>query len=118
MSVVGCDQQYVYNKTKLMLQELITGFYNYTSYTDEKLLSRFPSMVRVDLLPQGKEDPTAHRRLLATVVATLRTNGSQGIYTELQVGDQNMIDECTKLQFYSVPLTDVPEDRVILGRVI
>lgn len=75
-------------------------------------------MVRVNLLPEGKSDPTSHRCLLAATVAALRTNGSQGVYTEFQVGDQNLIDECTKLQFHSFPLADVPEDRVILGRVI
>ena len=88
------------------------------AYVPDELYSRFPSLVRVDMLNECHMDPTAHRRLLAAAIMALKTHGSHGLHACLQVGDRNAAESLHKLNLYDIPLSDKPEHLVILGRAI
>ena len=101
----------------------MSGFYSHTPYIPDELHARFPSLVRVDLLPSCRHDPTALRRLLAATVTALKTSGtgasgSHGVHAHLNVGDRDSMDQYAALNFYDVPLQDRPDDLVIFGRAV
>ena len=100
-------------------QEMISGFYSHEAYIPDELHGRFPSVVRVDMLPEcRRRDPSAFRRLLAACVIALKTSGSHGIYAQLHVGDRNSMELYAALNFYDVPLLDRPDDVVIIGHAV
>ena len=92
------------------------------SHLTDELYSRFPSLVRIDMLKNAHADPTAHRRLLAAAIMALKTHGSHGLHACLQLGDRNAAESLHKLNMYDVPLSDEHkpphEHLVILGRAI
>ena len=62
-------------------------------------------------------DPDVPRRALACAVAALKVNGSNGICTEVHVGDASTAEAYAKLGFAKVAQTEGP-DETFLARAI
>ena len=105
---------------RVWLQEFInSAFYSHEAFAPDELVSRFPSLVRIDVLHDCCAiDPTAFRRLVAATMMALRAHGSQGVHTRLDVGDSTSMERYSQLHFFSVPLSDKPDDAVLFGRAI
>ncbi|XP_067658017.1 protein O-GlcNAcase-like isoform X2 [Haliotis asinina] len=99
--------------------ELILSFHNEQQMIPEVLYKRYPSLLRVDVLPNRIEDPAVPKRLLACALCAVKTSGSIGVHCELTVGDKYMMDCYAKLGF--VPITGpdcMSDDAIFLGRII
>lgn len=70
----------------------------------------------MDVLSSRVTDPTMTKRLLACTMCALKTNGSIGIFCELQVGDKFMVDFYTRLGFS--PLESADTEAVYMGRIM
>lgn len=100
------------------LQEMICSFHTSVPFCPNTLTSRFPSLIRMDMLADRVAvDVNAPRRALAGAVAALKFNGSHGMYTEINVGDHNTVEMYKKYALCEVPLTEPREDLHILARV-
>ena len=93
------------------------SFHSHKSFTSESLQSLYPSIVRIDMLPERCQDGIA-RHALACAVAALKTNGSHGIYAEIHVGDRNTVERYAALQMKEVQMPDTPDDLVIVDRPV
>lgn len=83
------------------------------------IAARYPSVLRLDILPNHIEDPAVPKRLLACVISALKTNGSIGVNVELNVGDKYMLEFYRNLGFFPISATDLVSDEMIyLGRII
>lgn len=96
-------------------EEMICSLHSHKSYESENLRKSYPSLVRIDMLPGRCHDGIA-RMALACTVAALKTNGSHGIYAEINVGDRNTVERYSALGFKEFQDPCVPEDLVIVAR--
>ena len=58
----------------MILQEVILGFHNFEPYLPPKLETRFPSLLRMDVLP-SVDDKGIAKNMLACVLSALKSNG-------------------------------------------
>ena len=86
----------------------------------ESLYAAYPSIVRLDMLASRttQVDPDIPRRALACAVAALKVNGSHGLHSDVNVGDASIAESYSKLGFFKVVHSEIPEDAVILARTI
>lgn len=98
-------------------EEMMCGFHSHKSFNCELVQSTYPSIMRVDMLPDRCHDGIA-RHTLACAVAALKTNGSHGIYAEIHVGDRNMVERYSALQLKEVQLPELPDDLVVVARPV
>ena len=101
-----------------VFQEIICSFHTDKAGVSDDIYTRFPSLLRIDLLKERCSEQSAARWGLACVIAALKTNGSHGVHAEIPVGDKNILEFYTKLGFFEVPLGSLQEGIVIMGRVI
>jgi len=101
-------------------EEIIMGFYEKRSRPSEDLYARYPSQIRIDVLPDRLDDASTVKRLLACVLSALKANGSHGVHCEVCVGDKHIVEFYTKLGFFDVSgmISDIPENSMILARAI
>ncbi|KAH9524612.1 hypothetical protein Btru_027330 [Bulinus truncatus] len=101
------------------VDEVIQSFHNAARPVPEEIHSKFPSVLRLDILPSRVEDPALPRRLLACILCALKCSGSKGVHCELNVGDKFMVDFYAKLGFFALtPVEEPCEDAIFLGRPI
>jgi protein O-GlcNAcase/histone acetyltransferase len=98
-------------------EEMIMGFHTHKPYTSASLVGMYPSVVRIDMLPERCNEGII-RHCLASAIAALKTNGSHGIYAEVHVGDRNTVERYAAVQMKEVQVADIPEDLVIVARPI
>ncbi|XP_074640311.1 protein O-GlcNAcase-like isoform X2 [Tubulanus polymorphus] len=101
-------------------EEIIMSLYEDKMQISDGLYQHYPSVIRMDILPERIDDPAVVKRLLACVLAALKANGSHGVHTEVSVGDRQIFDFYTRLGFFDCTgsLVPVPEDVAVLGRII
>jgi len=102
-------------------EEIISGFYETDRPEVHETISKnYPSVVRIDILPEKIEDPSIVKGALACVMAALKTNGSTGMHCEVSMADQQMNEFYSKLGFVNLSTTIPPvsEDSIIMGRAI
>lgn len=103
-------------------EEMICGFYGQKSVLPDSLYSAYPSILRMDMLPNRVPavDADASRRALACAVAALKVNGSHGIFAEVHVGDVSTAEAYAKLGFFRLMQQTVgeAEEATFLARVI
>ncbi len=58
----------------LFTQEIIQGFHSFNPYLPDKLFERFPSLLRMDVLPDV-EDKGVAKNMLACALSALKANG-------------------------------------------
>lgn len=85
----------------------------------DSMLSSYPSLVQISVLPDRMVDGVA-RLALASTVAALKTNGSQGVYAEVHVGDSNTVERYGRLGMLEQNRVDTkqPEELVLVARTI
>lgn len=83
-------------------EEVILSFHNEATEPSEEVMQRFPSILRLDILPNRLTDQAVPRRLLACALCVLKAVGSHGAFTELIAGDEFMADVYAKLGFITV----------------
>ncbi|XP_071827558.1 protein O-GlcNAcase-like isoform X2 [Apostichopus japonicus] len=99
-------------------EEIIISFHDAKEEIPESVSSRFPSLLRLDVLP-SVQDAGVTKNLLACVLSALKSNGSCGALVEVLVGERNQLEFYTKLGFFELPKTDfTSEDSIYLGRAI
>ncbi|XP_041371217.1 protein O-GlcNAcase-like isoform X1 [Gigantopelta aegis] len=99
--------------------EVILSFHNEQPLVPESIHKRYPSVLRLDVVPSRREDLAVSKRLLACVLSALKASGSIGVHCELNVGDKYMMDFYAKLGFFPIGGPDcISEEIVYCGRVI
>ncbi|CAH1782880.1 unnamed protein product [Owenia fusiformis] len=99
-------------------EETIAKFHDFKPFLPDQLYEKYPSMLRIDILPERAVDPNIPRRMIACVLSALKSNGSQGVHCELDPTDEAYLEFYSKLGFFTVPLDPVCPDSTIVGRVI
>ncbi|XP_029850217.3 protein O-GlcNAcase isoform X1 [Ixodes scapularis] len=97
-------------------EEIMSSFHAHPVTVPDVVYKHHPSRVTMSMLPSIL-DPSVSKRLLACVLAALKANGSHGVFSEVTVGDKNIVDFYTKLGFLEIALPDFLNDEVFfLGR--
>jgi hypothetical protein len=103
-----------------LFQEMIMSLHSHKNYVPSAgVLTSHPSLVQTAaLMDRGAE--AGVRLALASAVAALKTNGSQGIYAEVHVGDRNTVERYNRLGMMEQPRIDShrPEELVLVARTI
>jgi ribosomal protein S18 acetylase RimI-like enzyme len=75
-------------------------------HTVDELADRFPSHMHIDLLPrlQGRG---IGRKLIGTLVASLRDQGSPGLHLLVEGGNQNAVGFYRNVGFAEIPAADL-----------
>lgn len=95
------------------------SFHNRPPRIPANVFQRYPSVIRIDILPGRICDPTIPYRLLAACLSALKTNGSIGVFCELNVGDKYLLEFYSRLGFFQFLSPESgPEDTMYLGRII
>ncbi|KAK7484904.1 hypothetical protein BaRGS_00023824 [Batillaria attramentaria] len=100
-------------------EEVMLSFHNDPVEVSEEIYRCYPSVLRLDILPNRMCDPAVPRRLLACALCALKAAGSYGVHTELNAGDEFMADFYAKLGFFTVggDAEKGSEDMVYMGRL-
>ncbi|CAE1294602.1 NCOAT [Acanthosepion pharaonis] len=99
--------------------EVVLSFHNRPPRIPANVFQRYPSVIRIDILPGRICDPTIPYRLLAGCLSALKTNGSIGVFCELNVGDKYLLEFYSRLGFFQFLSPESgPEDTMYLGRII
>lgn len=97
-------------------EEIMSSFHSRAVKVPDIVYKHHPSRVTMSMLPSIM-DSSVSKRLLACVLAALKANGSHGVFSQVTVGDKNVIDFYTKLGFLEIALPDFLSDDVFfLGR--
>lgn len=97
-------------------EEVMSSFHTRPIAVPDIVYKHHPSRVTMSMLP-SIVDSSVSKRLLACVLAALKANGSHGVFSEVTVGDKNVIDFYTKLGFLEIALPDfLSDDIFFLGR--
>ncbi len=86
----------------------------------DEVYQRYPSLLRMSLMPECFEDPRCARHSLALAVAALKANGSRGIHVLLNKSHRYFIDYYGKLGFFEVPSPEFEASNpntIIMGRI-
>ena len=96
------------------------GFHEQRVPVSEHIYTKYPSLIKVDVLPQRLKDPSVIRRLLACILSALKSNGSHGVHCQVNVNAEDVIDVYMKLGFFDVTelVEKPPTNSVFLGRVM
>ncbi|XP_065287323.1 protein O-GlcNAcase isoform X2 [Dermacentor albipictus] len=97
-------------------EEIMSSFHSRAVKVPDIVYKHHPSRVTMSMLPSIM-DSSVSKRLLACVLAALKANGSHGVFSQVTVGDKNVVDFYTKLGFLEIALPDFLSDDVFfLGR--
>ncbi|XP_075532915.1 O-GlcNAcase isoform X2 [Dermacentor variabilis] len=97
-------------------EEIMNSFHARAVKVPDIVYKHHPSRVTMSILPSIM-DSSVSKRLLACVLAALKANGSHGVFSQVTVGDKNVVDFYTKLGFLEIALPDFLSDDVFfLGR--
>ncbi|XP_056135597.1 protein O-GlcNAcase [Lampris incognitus] len=81
----------------------------------DSVLRDFPVLVTMQLLPRVT-DPAPAKRMLTSLLSSIRSCGSQGAYCELRECDRRMLDFYAKLgSFKTIPMAGLPDDIIVMG---
>ncbi|XP_076026880.1 protein O-GlcNAcase [Genypterus blacodes] len=84
----------------------------------DSLLYHFPSQLRLDALPE-LVDISVSRTLLTSLLTALKSNGSQGVFCEVQPTDRQRLEFLTKLGFLEILRGEARNrEGVVLGRLL
>ncbi|KAM6972536.1 protein O-GlcNAcase [Aplochiton taeniatus] len=79
------------------------------------LLGGFLSVVTMQILPRVT-DPAPARRMIGSLLLSLRASGSKGTFCEVRQSDKRMMDFYTKLgSFKIIHMTGLPQDVIAMG---
>ncbi|KAL1005517.1 hypothetical protein UPYG_G00060090 [Umbra pygmaea] len=79
------------------------------------LLKDFPSLVTMQLLPRVT-DPAPARRMIGSLLASMKTSGCRGVFCELRQSDRNMMDFFSKLgSFRTLKMAGLPVNVIAMG---
>ncbi|XP_077991979.1 protein O-GlcNAcase-like [Glandiceps talaboti] len=95
------------------IEEMIISFHEHKTYLPDDLFTRYPSMLKIDVLP-SVEDKSVVKNMLACALSALKANGSQGACAEVGVGDKNKIEFYSQLGFFEIPSADKTSDDVLI----
>lgn len=98
-------------------EEVMLGFHTDTDNTPPSIYTSFPSIIRLDILPRRMEDLALSKRLLAMCFSALKTNGSNGVHVELNIGDKYMMEHYRLLGFIQIP-NAASDDTLYFGRLL
>ena len=93
------------------------GFYQHKSFIPPPLHEPYPSLVRIDVMP-AYADQAITKRIMACTLSALKANGTRGVHCEVSVGEKYLLDLYARLGFLDVNIPGVPENSLILGRVV
>ncbi|XP_013414451.1 protein O-GlcNAcase isoform X2 [Lingula anatina] len=101
-------------------EEIISSFHNFKTNLPNTLYENFPTILKMDILPDRVDDSSVAKRMLACVLSALKANGSIGAHCEVNVGDRQMVEFYAKLGFVEAPSSDqlLSEDTFLLVRRI
>ncbi|KAK7484918.1 hypothetical protein BaRGS_00023838 [Batillaria attramentaria] len=107
------------NKQLKPAEEVMVTFHDESLEVKEEIHRCYPSVLRLDVLPNRMCDSAVPRRLLACALCALKGAGSRGVHTKLNSSDKYMIDFYAKLGFFPIATTEAPSlDVVYMGRLI
>ncbi|XP_030627107.1 protein O-GlcNAcase [Chanos chanos] len=87
---------------------------NKAQYPDS-FLHEFPSLVTIEVLPKIP-DPSAVKRLIGSLISSMRTSGSKGVFCQLRSNDKRMLNFLRTLgSFQVLKVEGLPKDVVIMG---
>lgn len=95
-------------------RDAINWFHNFKYDSGQNFLVQYPSIVHCSVLKEQHQiDPTAGKRLMCVLLASLRTSGSSGCHVVLNKSDSFMQQFYGKLGF-----TEIYNEgtKLILGR--
>ena len=92
------------------------SFHTEKLWYPEALYGRHPSALRMSILPERCQDRSLAKHLLACALASLKANGSHGVYVEVNPSDKTMLEFYTKLGFFDLRHTS--ETLIVLGRIM
>ncbi|XP_070541365.1 protein O-GlcNAcase-like isoform X2 [Ptychodera flava] len=99
-------------------EEIILSFHEYKTYLPENVYKHHRSLLKIDVL-QTVEDKSVVKNMLACALAALKSNGSQGAFVEVGIGNKQMLEFYSKLGFFEIPNMDhASDDVMILGRAM
>lgn len=85
----------------------------------ESVLGDFPSLLAMQLLPRVS-DPAPARRMMGSLLSSLKTSGSRGVFCELRQTDRRMLDFFTQTDaFKTLKMAAPPQSGVVvMGTVL
>ncbi|XP_066574411.1 protein O-GlcNAcase isoform X2 [Amia ocellicauda] len=99
-------------------QEAVRYFHSERIDYPDSLLYHFPSMLRLDALPEVM-DMSVTRSLVMSLLSALKANGSQGVFCEVLPTDRPRLEFFTKLGFLEIFRNEaVAREEVVLGRLL
>jgi len=87
------------------LEVIVSSFHQYKARVPDEVHKHFPSLIKVVILPTVS-DSSIVKKLVSCVLAALKANGSFGVCWEVEPGDLQTTDLCTKLGFLEINQTD------------
>lgn len=97
-------------------REIMNSFHSRAVKVPDIVYKHHPSRVTMSMLP-SIIDSSVSKRLLACVLAALKANGSHGVFSQVTMGDKNVVEFYTKLGFLEIALPDfLHDDTFFLGR--
>ncbi|XP_037504364.1 protein O-GlcNAcase isoform X2 [Rhipicephalus sanguineus] len=97
-------------------EEIMNSFHSRAVKVPDIVYKHHPSRVTISMLP-SIIDSSVSKRLLACVLAALKANGSHGVFSQVTMGDKNVVEFYTKLGFLEIALPDfLHDDTFFLGR--
>ncbi|XP_022094369.1 protein O-GlcNAcase-like isoform X2 [Acanthaster planci] len=106
------------SKKPTQAEKTILSFHKDPVPLSESLFSRFPSQLRLDVLPRV-EDTGVVKNMLACVLSALKTSGSHGAFAEVSTDLKGQMEFYNKLGFIDVSDSGGnPDEVAILGRII
>lgn len=84
----------------------------------ESVLRDFPSLLAMQLLPRVS-DPAPPRRMIGSLLSSLKASGSRGVFCELRQTDRRMLDFFTKTDaFGTLKMAAPPPGVVVMGTAL
>ncbi|KAM3865431.1 protein O-GlcNAcase [Diretmus argenteus] len=81
----------------------------------DSVLEDFPSLVTMQLLPRVT-DPTPAKGMITSLLSSIRSCGSKGVFFELRQSDKRMLNFYTKLgSFKPITMAGLPQDVIAMG---
>lgn len=97
-------------------EQIMNSFHAKAVKVPDVVYKHHPSCVTMSMLPSIM-DSSVSKRLLACVLAALKSNGSHGVFSQVLMGDKNVVEFYSKLGFLEINLPDfLHDDTSFLGR--
>eukprot|EP00918_Siedleckia_nematoides_P037386 GHVU01081099.1.p1 GENE.GHVU01081099.1~~GHVU01081099.1.p1 ORF type:complete len:921 (+),score=115.42 GHVU01081099.1:309-2765(+) len=101
-------------------EEMINTFYETRAPLSAQLQQSQPTLVRVDILPEHRDANTAGKVVLGAVSLAIKACASNGMHTEINIGDKCAKDFYSSLSFFELNALpeSASEELVYMGRAI